>query len=194
MKLTEEKRLKKLIQKEPKKIENYILLSELYQKQNQKIEKVLEPIQYIEKEILKTQYDEDICIKKVDIYGSFGDIALEKEEDPKALKYYLVAWKFAKIYIRKVKIKEIQEYNIATIGQYPLYDLIYNIDFLYDELGEKYARQRRNFIQEIMKRLHLYPEEARPFLEGLKETKELLRKQKTKRNYNLVRKNPHKIK
>ena len=197
MKSTEdmtEKKIKKTIQKEPKNIENYIILSEHYQKQNQNIEKVLEPIKYVEKEILKTQYDEDICIRKVDIYSNFGDIALEKEEDKKALKYYLIAWKFAKNYIRKVKIKEIQEYNIATIGQYSLYDLIYNIDFTYDELGEKYARQRRNFIQEVMKRLHLYPEEARPFLQGLKETEEILKKKKSKTKYNLVRKNSHKIK
>ncbi|MCI8444428.1 MAG: hypothetical protein HFJ37_04635 [Clostridia bacterium] len=191
MRYLTEKNLKELIQKEPKKIENYITLSELYQKEKQDIKKVLEPIEYVEKQILKTQYDEDICIRKIDIYSSFGDIALEQEEDKKALKYYLIAWKFVKNYIRKVKIKEIQEYNMATIGQYSLYDLIYNIDFAYDELGEKYARQRRNFIQEVMKRLHLYPEEAKPFLQGLKETQEILRKQRAKTNYNLIRKKSH---
>lgn len=178
-----EENLKKKIKENPTQIENYILLSELYQENNKKLQQILEPIQYVEKTVLKTKYDEDICFRKVDIYESFGDIALEAEKDKEAIQYYLVAWKFAKNYMRKVKIKNIKDYDKATISKYSLYDLIYNIDFAYDELGERYARKRRNFIQEIMRSLDLTAEEKKPFLQGLEETEGILIKQRKQRKY-----------
>lgn len=136
---TKEK-IKKMIRENPDNIENYIILSECYQRKHKGLQKVLKPIQYVEENITKKQYEESIYARKVDIYAYYADIDMKYKKYENAWKKYYIAWKLAEKIIIEEKIDSIYEYDFEIISDYSLEKLIDNIKSVYKILISKYKK------------------------------------------------------
>lgn len=133
-------KIKKRIRENPNNIENYIILSECYQRKHKNLRKVLKPIQYVEDNITKSKYEESIYARKVDIYAYYADIDVKRKKYETAWKKYYIAWKTAKRIIKEEKIDSIYEYDFEIISDYSLEKLVNNIDLLYKILISKYKK------------------------------------------------------
>lgn len=151
---TEEK-IKERIKKEPNYIENYIILSECYQKNGKGIKDVFEPIEYVETNFTNGKYQEEIWTRKIDIYCGYGDINFNKGQYEQALEKYYIAWKLAKECIEEEKMKNILDYDLETISEYSLSDLIYNMNLIYEKLGKEYKEEKEKFKREVWNLLKL---------------------------------------
>jgi len=87
-----EDKIKKRIRKEPKCIENYIILSEYYQKNGKGIEEAFKPIKFLETNITNGKFNEEIWARKIDIYCNYGDVSFYKGDYKQAL-YCMVTCK-----------------------------------------------------------------------------------------------------
>ena len=161
-----EENFENLILKNPNNIDNYIMLSKLYEDNDKSIEKVLLPIFQAEYKAKNKKDLNKLLLRKIDIYAYYGDIDFEDMNNEAALDNFLKAWEFAKTYILKEKIEDICSYDLSAGNMYSLYDLLYNINYIYDEMSQDYFEDWLVFIKDVFSILNLDNKQAYPFLHG----------------------------
>lgn len=139
-----------------------IKLSKVYQEDICKIEKTLEPI---EESIKKCGTDEELEIRKIEIYYEYALFDYYQEEQQK-VEIYQKLWLLVKDFINANKIETEDEYNKKQEPEYFFDNILYRIDRFYEN-EPKYINQRIKILKEASKIMQLNEDSKEIIATGL---------------------------
>lgn len=141
-----------------------IELSKVYQQEGCKIERTLEPI---EEAIKKFGIDQELDIRKIEIYYEYALLDYY-EEEKQEIEIYQKLWILVKEFIKANKIETEDEYNRKQEPEYYFSNILYRIEKFYED-DKKYIVQRTEFLKEASKIIKLNEESKEIIANGLTE-------------------------
>lgn len=142
-----------------------IELSKVYLEEGRKIEKTLEPI---EEYIREFETDEELDIRKIEIYYEYALLGYY-EEEKQEFEIYQKLWQLVKDFINSYNIASENEYNKKQEDEYYFSNILYRIERFYYENNIKYIEQREKFLREALNIIESGEESKEILISGLTE-------------------------
>lgn len=140
-----------------------IKLSEICLLEGKDIQKTLEPI---EEAIIDFKMDEELEIRKIEIYYEY--VLLDYYEDEKQeIEIYNKLWKLVKDFIYSRNIKSEEEYNKKQEVEYYFSNILYRIEKFYQNNCVTYIKERMKFLKEALNLIELENESKEILISGL---------------------------